>query len=763
MLFDAAERQNFVRRFAFQTNRISYIIAKKSLCLPCRRAAIKKIMKVVFSCLFTLLALVSSASPQGVKPTPTPSPADEDVVKISTNLIQVDVTVTDSKGKIVTDLKPEDFEIYENGEKQKISNFSFVSAAQQPAEPKEQKEQKITKDAIPLPSAALRPEKIRRTIALVVDDLSLSFESTYQVRRALKKFVDEQMQDGDLVAIIRTGAGIGALQQFTSDKRQLYAAIDKVKWNPIGNGKIGAFAPIEPTPKQQLKAMGAPVSDEDLQDEKNRINSQNDFQSSVFATGTLGALKYIVTGMSELPGRKSVILLSEGFRLMERDEQGFSGSGRVLDFLKQLVDAANRSSVVFYTIDARGLQTLGFTAQDQIIDTSAAAMEQSLSERRDELFETQSGLTYLAAETGGFAVLNNNDIAGGVRRVITDQSYYLIGYVPDSDTFDPAKRRFNKLEVKVNRKDVKVRYRSGFINVVDKNVAATPKTQTPVEQLRTALMSPFAVNGLSLRLNALFGNNEKDGSFVRSLIHVPAKELKFVDQPDGMKKAVFEVLAASFGDNGQVIDQIGRSYTLTAKDDMYRKLMEQGFVYHFTFPVKKPGAYQYRIAIRDAQGGAVGSASQFIEVPNLKKNQLTLSSIALESLSQEQWKQVSNPSGVPVGTNPMSDTALRQLKVGSIMRYGYEIYNARPSPSGKADLSLKVRVIHDGKIILDGQPRPIDAQVQKDIHHIATSAAISLGTEMAPGDYILQIIVTDNMAPEKNRVAAQYVQFEVIE
>src|SRR5205085_8129921 len=91
----------------------------------------------------------------------------------------------------------------------------------------------------------VKPEQVRRTIALVVDDLTLSFESTYYVRRALKKFVDEQLQDGDLVAIIRTGAGIGALQQFTTDRRQLYAAIEKIRWNPVGNGNIGAFAPLE--------------------------------------------------------------------------------------------------------------------------------------------------------------------------------------------------------------------------------------------------------------------------------------------------------------------------------------------------------------------------------------------------------------------------------------------------------------------------------------------------------------------------------------
>ena len=717
-------------------------------------------MKVIFSCALLSSILAINTFSQQATPSPTSRPADEDVVKISTKLIQVDVTVTDSRGKAVSDLKPEDVEIYENGQKQKISHFSFISALQQPAETSATKDSKIAKDAIPVPTAKLRTEQIRRTVALVVDDLSLSFESTYQVRRALKKFVDEQMQDGDLVAIIRTGAGIGALQQFTSDKRQLYAAIEKVKWNPIGNGKIGAFAPIEPTLQEQRKQAGDQVSDEDLAAERNRDNAQSDFESSVFATGTLGALKFIVTGISELPGRKSVILLSEGFRLLERDQDGFSSSGRVLDSLKLLTDLANRSSVVFYTIDARGLQTAGITAEDNIIDPSPAAMEQKMSDRRDELFETQSGLTYLAAQTGGFAVLNNNDIAGGVRRVLNDQSYYLIAYEPDSDTFDPNKRRFNKLEIKVNRKDAHVRYRSGFFNTPDTAVAAVPKVQTPIEQLRTALMSPFGVSGLSLHLNALFGNSEKEGSFVRSLIHVPANELKFVDQPDGSKKTVFNVLAASFGDNGQVIDQLGKSYTLTAKPDVYKQLMEKGFVYHFAFPVKKPGAYQYRVAIRDETSGAVGSASQFIEVPNLKKNQLTISSIVLSSMTVDEWNKVSSGGASPTSTNALNDTALRQVKTGSILRYGYEIYNARAAASGKADLTMKVRVFRDRKILLDGQAKPLE--MQNDIRHIAASAAIGIGTEMVPGDYILQVIVTDNAAPVKKQIASQYVQFEVV-
>lgn len=176
--------------------------------------------------LVTILFATTFAAGQDAKPQRTPTPAtDNDVVKITTNLIQVDVTVTDSKGKVVTDLKPEEIEIYENGEKQKITNFSFISSSKTLIE----KPKAVDRNAIPIPQTVLRPEQIRRTIALVVDDLSLSFESAHYTRRALKKFVDEQMQNGDLVSIVRTGSGIGALQQFTSDKRMLYAAIEKVK------------------------------------------------------------------------------------------------------------------------------------------------------------------------------------------------------------------------------------------------------------------------------------------------------------------------------------------------------------------------------------------------------------------------------------------------------------------------------------------------------------------------------------------------------
>src|SRR6185295_7902697 len=117
-----------------------------------------------------------------------------------------------------------------------------------------------------------------------------SFPSTHFVRRALKQFVDQQMQPGDLVAIIRTSGGIGALQQFTSDKRRLYAAIDHIRWYPAGRSEVGAFAP--PTPGKLGK------------EDDDKVKELDEFRSDLFSVGTLGAISYVVRGLSDLPDRK---------------------------------------------------------------------------------------------------------------------------------------------------------------------------------------------------------------------------------------------------------------------------------------------------------------------------------------------------------------------------------------------------------------------------------------------------------------------------
>jgi VWFA-related protein len=748
-----------------------------------------KIAIAVWLIIFTFAASVFS---QDGKPTPTPAqPEDGKVVKISTTLIQIDVSVSDRRGKIIRDLKPEEIEIYENGEKQKITNFSFVSNAVQPREKKKEVTEK-GKAPIPEPPLVLRPEQVKRTIALVVDDLTLSFESAAHVRRALKRFLDQQMQDGDLVGIIRTGAGIGALQQFTSNKQQLYAAVERVKWNTAGRSRFGSFDPIEPTMAETNRSLQDPfTSDRDIQQEKEFARGFSDFQESLFTIGTLGALKYIVNGMGNLPGRKSVILFSDGFQILPSSKVGTplsadrkreptqsadgSTAGRTLDFLKDLVDIANRRAVVFYTIDARGLETTSMTAADRfadptLLDSQALlSMQQVTANRGMELFDSQQGLTYLAKETGGLAYINQNDIGEGINKALDDHSFYLIAYEPDSDSFDPDTRKFNKLEVKVLRENTRVRHRSGFfVGSGDEKVLIDMNTPTKVMR---ALTSPFAVNGISLRLNALFGHSEKRGYYIHSFLHINARDLKFAKLPDGNYQAVFDVLAISYGDNGIPVDKNNVTGTMNFRPEHYERILAEGFSYSFIFPVKKPGAYQMRVAIVDRGNQEVGSANQFVEVPNLKKHGVALSGIVLENMTLQSWSQLTsgnsqvltNSNSGSLKSDPLQDTSVRRFKRGSVLRYGVEIYNAKPATVQQGQIRLQTRVFHDRVKVFEGAERVMDANPQPGIREPVFTDAVSLGDNLLPGDYVLQVVVTDGLAKEKRRLATQYIQFEVIE
>jgi VWFA-related protein len=709
--------------------------------------------KAIFSLFLTAIICATTYS-QAARPSPTPPAEDGDVVKITTALIQLDVTVTDRSGKVIPDIRPDELEVYENGVKQKLTNFSFVSNLRTREEPATNRS---TTTRVALPPAPVRPEQVRRTIAIVVDDLTLSFESTHFVRNALKNFIEKQMQEGDLIAIIRTGAGIGSLQQFTNDKRQLYAAVEKVRYNPLGTGRIGAFAPVE----AKIQGSEAPEAQPGERTEAGIQKEFEGFREAVFATGTLGAVNYVVRGMQDLPGRKSIMLLSDGFRLFQEDALGFRESGRVYQSLQRLIDLANRASVVIYTMDGRGLQPTGLTAQDSSAGYTFQELLGKSAERSAMLSDTQDGLKQLAKKTGGFAIINNNDLSGGIRKILDDQSYYLVAYEPDDETFDPRTRRFNNLEIKVTRPGALVRYRSGFFGVSDEKIVKP--VQTTGQRLVTALTSPFAVNEINLRLNALFYNSTRSGNVVRSLIHIPAQDLKFTDEPDGTKKVEMDVVAAGFGGNGSVVDKLQKTYTLNMTKERYEQVMNRGFVYDFSFPVDKPGAYQLRIAIRDHGSDRIGSANQFVEVPNIRKGRLTLSGVVLENVPFGEWQRRS--AGRPrdeKSSDPLIDTSTRRFKRGTVLNYGFTIYNPTIVGTG-ADLSYQTRVFRDGKVLFESASQPVVPTASAEPRTVGFTSALALGAAMEPGDYVLQVVVTDNAKRSKQNTATQLVTFEIVD
>src|SRR5579885_55450 len=178
---------------------------------------------------------LAAAAQQAPPPSPPPSPP---LLRITVTLVQVDAVVTDSHGRRVPNLEASDFELLQDGVPQQISYFSYVPAPEPlPAPPPVPKGQQAPRLA-PEPITAAQ---VRRTIALVVDDLALSFAGVGRVRDALRKFVEQEMQPGDLVAVVRTGGGVALLEQFTTDQRLLLEAIDLLKWRFAGRVGLGAI------------------------------------------------------------------------------------------------------------------------------------------------------------------------------------------------------------------------------------------------------------------------------------------------------------------------------------------------------------------------------------------------------------------------------------------------------------------------------------------------------------------------------------------
>src|SRR5260370_10908337 len=242
-------------------------------------------------------------------------------------------------------------------------------------------------------------------------------------------------------------------------------------------------------------------------------------------------------------------------------------------------------------MDARGLQVLGLTAADDTSGFSPQQLEQQMSNRRADFFESQNGLNYLAQQTGGLAIRNSSDFAGGIKRVHEDQKgYYLIADRTDESPFDhrTGGRKFHHLSLKITRAGkFNVRMRNGFFGVTDEEL--TPP-QTPAQKMIGALVSPFGSSGVHLQLTSLFSNDAKAGSIMRSLLHIDARDLTFTDEPDGWHKSAFDILAVTFGDNGVPVDQVSRTHTVRIRGEPYKRVKGHGLSYYVQTQLETPWA-----------------------------------------------------------------------------------------------------------------------------------------------------------------------------
>jgi len=374
--------------------------------------------------LSTVIALVI-----GLVPIAGQSPVrsdDQPIFRLTVSLVQLDAVVTDKRGRHVTTLGPGDFEVYQDGRPQQVTAVSYVEMDDGWVD---------TSGLPPLPVEALKPEDARRIVIVVVDDLRMSFESMYRARRGIGEFLERQFQPGDLGMIVTT-SGTGGSSQLTYSPTALMAATSRLRFSLWNQQAASALAPID--------GLG------------DSFGPDADFLERTFAESSVMRLADVINAVKTLPGRKSVVLVSEGFSVF-----GFGmDNAYIRQLLQRLVDRANRAGVVIYGLDPRGLVVTGLTAADNTRGGGAGVMAM----RSAALRESQDGLRFVAGETGGFAVVNSNDLALGFRRIMADQrGYYLIGYQPEAGTLNfRSDMKFRSLKIKVKPKGLRVRTRAGF-------------------------------------------------------------------------------------------------------------------------------------------------------------------------------------------------------------------------------------------------------------------------------------------------------------
>jgi len=478
---------------------------------------------------------------------------------------------------------------------------------------------------------------------------------------------------------------------------------------------------------------------------------------NLIAGGTVGALRFALTGLRELPGRKSLIFFSSGLPLRAGHDRTPFGEA-----LSSLVNLANQSSVVVYTVDARGV-----TTDLDFLGGAAAPLGKGGDPGIASRLVGQDGLSAFAEPTGGLFLQGQNDVSQQVGKVLSDQrGYYLIGYIPSITAFHAAQAAglgrpaFHNIRLKVKRKGLAVRSRNGYYGI--------PEDDSRIERARAAgtllnaLVSPFDSSDVRLHLSSVFFHDSARRALLRSFLRVDANDLSFAEDK-GSLAADVQVLGVTFDHEGRAVDQHGQDQEIRLSKEDHEKALRWGINYTIDVPVKKPGAYELRVAFRDKASGRVGSAYQFAEVPDLKANRLSLSGIFMADAPAPDGLVPDQPqtAEVPEGDRGAIE-ALRVFPGGRPFSYGLEIYNAQLTKDGRGvEVTTQMRLFREGQQLMTGEQRPLDLAGQKDPKVLLAGGTVVLPSSMPAGEYVLQVTVIDALAPPKQRIATQAASFEV--
>jgi VWFA-related protein len=710
--------------------------------------------------------LLAQSSPQSPSQQPSPPPPQkrqdeqaEDILRITTELVQTDVVVTDKSDQIVSDLKLSDFEVFDNGKKQDLQFMEFISVDEPSRSEGSTNVARVAPGidtSVPTdPTAA----DLRRVIGFVVDDVTIPSEDISRVRTMLLDFVDNKMRNGDLVAIVRTVGGRGLLEQFTTDRQILRRAV-----NDLGVRTVPPYLASTGDDPGRIASIPAPFGDSTSLDTVNSTPSTGEFEGPTEGTNQiprsilgLSVANRVIDSLRQIPGRKNLVLLSGGLPMFDLSRSG-AIIGDVSQVFRQLTDNATRSGVVINTMDVRGLKTTGAVAAFK--DTPAksalgggtfAGSDENPNFGRgtdterlgDRSLTEQLTLRILSSMTGGVSVVNSNNFAEGLEKVLKrSRGYYRLAYKP-SEKFD---NKFHKVDVKVRRGGVQVYSGEGYVARQDRSSGSATKE----EQILKAAASPLARRDLDVaaELQYIFSNTNQADLTINAFIN--ARKLDF--------KKVGDRYHASVDVVGFVFDQLGKSrggISQTVNSDLteesYRRALATGLSYTASTRLP-PGYYQVRLVLRETESGKMGTVSRYFEVPDLSQKQLTMSSVLLYQI---------NPAAAdPEDKTPQQLPATRVISRKNDLRYATVVYNAK-TEGGKPQVTSRLIISAAGKVLFQ-EPEQLVTSLGKESGQLVRLGQLALA-KVPPGRYVLTLVVTDPLADKKRQRISRSVDFTVVD
>ncbi|HSS19206.1 MAG TPA: VWA domain-containing protein [Pyrinomonadaceae bacterium] len=691
------------------------------------------------------------------KSQPTKPTADDDVIRVSTTLVQTDAMVFDKQGNFVDGIKPEQFELKVNGQPVPVSFLELVTTGS--AEEKTQIEAaRRGQPATVLgetPATTITPPA-GRSIFLFFDDLHLAAENLQRARKTLINTIDKEITANDRALITAASGQLGS-QQLTADKEALKATVMRIapraglnliterppmsEYAAVAINRGDAQA-LDYYVEYELKVNRLMWASKEAAEDGVRSRAQSIIdRSAPAAAATLSSLENLARDLSKVPGRKLLFFLSDGFVIENERSMSYQ---RLTDVTQQ----AARSGVVIYALNTRGLVTGMPDASD---GTPTDARLSRVVYGADS--NSQDVLYSLAADTGGTALVNNNDINIGIRKALDETSkYYLLAWRPTAEI--SAGEKIKRIELKVaGRPDLKVKTRRFLAEAVlaslTANNAALPQSliATPSSALLTALRADGPQVTMPTSIVALYRSKARTNFALLTSIQIPTTALSFVDV-NGKSMTNLELAGVVLDSTGKEVANFSKSVRVAADStavDTGRKLL----FYNYEFTSVPPGKYLVRVGARDAKSGLIGSATQTVEIPEISNGKLALSSLMLnEQLEADDEETSTAPTETHVGV-------AQRFARGSHLQFLTYVYNAKPGSDNEPDVEVDVKILRGNQPLSSPTLRPMEV-ANKDPQTVPYAAEISL-EGLQPGEYVLLVTVTDQVTKATSSQRAMFV------